>query len=280
MNHLTPGDRSGNNPKSDVLERVARLCHRLPAAIVDSICVQLEHPTPGSERNPLATDLGSIRGSSEAAEVQALASAWLAANPESNLPQFSHLLRGAAAADKLARSGRDLELVWTGPTPANSLFRRTDQALLEVIDAAREELWIVSFASYKVPAISKALLEASKRGVKIKLVLESKEESDGKLTFSALKGLGSELADSASVYVWPRDRRERDGSGAQGALHAKCALADKEVLFVSSANLTEYAMKLNMELGVLIRGPALPDRTSEHLRWLVESGTLRRVSDA
>lgn len=133
----------------------------------------------------------------------------------------------------------------------------------------------MSFASYKVPAISVALLAASRRGVRIRLVLESKEASDGKVTFSALKGLGSNLAESASVYLWPRDRRPTDDSGGQGALHAKCAVADSEIFFVSSANLTEYAMTLNMEMGVLIRGSALPQRTSDHLNWLVESGVLQ-----
>jgi phosphatidylserine/phosphatidylglycerophosphate/cardiolipin synthase-like enzyme len=59
-----------------------------------------------------------------------------------------------------------------------------------------------------------------------------------------------------------------------GSLHAKCAVADRRVLFVSSANLTEYALKLNMELGLLVRGGDLPGRAIGHLRRLVEEGVL------
>jgi PLD-like domain len=44
------------------------------------------------------------------------------------------------------------------------------------------------------------------------------------------------------------------------SLHAKCAVIDSNLLFLSSANLTEFAFNLNMELGVLIKGGSLPAR--------------------
>ena len=140
---------------------------------------------------------------------------------------------------------------------------------------ACEEFWVVSFASYKVPEIGSALLRAAERGILIRLVLESNEDSEGALTLSALKGLGSSLADRSTVYIWPRNRRPSDESDRRGVLHAKCAVADGEVLFVSSANLTGDAMTLNMEMGVLIRGSALPQRTADHLSWLVENEILQ-----
>ena len=42
--------------------------------------------------------------------------------------------------------------------------RRTDQALLQVIHAALQELLVVSFAVYHVPAVAAALLSAAVRG--------------------------------------------------------------------------------------------------------------------
>lgn len=264
--------------RSVILERVAEICHRLPPDTVESICERLERLGSSTDRTGVSAELAGISEPSLRAELGDVSSKWLEANPGSTLREFAALLRGASAADRATRARQDLELVWTGPSPHNSAFRRTEQALIEVIEAARDELWIVSFASYKVPAISSALLAAALRGVTIRLVLESKEESDGKLTFSALQGLGRALAEKASVYVWPQGRRPADESGGQGALHAKCAVADGEILFVSSANLTEYAMKLNMEMGVLVRGSALPRRTTDHLNWLVESGTLQPTS--
>ena len=78
------------------------------------------------------------------------------------------------------------------------------------------------------------------------------------------------------MFVWPRDRRAEDGQGRRGSLHAKFALADASALFLSSANLTEYALRLNMELGALIKGGPLPLRLRDHLGYLVNGGFLVR----
>ena len=43
---------------------------------------------------------------------------------------------------------------------------------------------------------------------------------------------------------------------------------------ISSANLTEYALNLNMELGLLVRGGDLPGRVVGHLRRLMREGVL------
>ena len=69
-------------------------------------------------------------------------------------------------------------MVWSGPLSGASTFRRTDQALLELIQTAKRSIIVVAFAAYKIPDIATALLDAAKRGVKITLILESTEESD------------------------------------------------------------------------------------------------------
>ena len=46
-------------------------------------------------------------------------------------------------------------------------------------------------------------------------------------------------------------------------------------MLISSANLTEYAMTLNMELGVLIRGGPQPGQVQAHLTRLVERGVFQ-----
>ncbi len=45
-------------------------------------------------------------------------------------------------------------------------------------------------------------------------------------------------------------------------------------MLVSSANLTEYALSLNMELILLIRGGDLPARVAGHLRRLIDGAVL------
>ena len=45
-------------------------------------------------------------------------------------------------------------------------------------------------------------------------------------------------------------------------------------LLVSSANLTEFALNMNMELGLLVRGEDLPNRVVEHLNQLIQERVL------
>jgi phosphatidylserine/phosphatidylglycerophosphate/cardiolipin synthase-like enzyme len=84
------------------------------------------------------------------------------------------------------------------------------------------------------------------------------------------------VAARSSVYLWPLDNREKDGNGKHGILHVKCAVADGRWLFLSSANLTEYAFTLNMELGLLITGGSLPGQVEAHFHRLIEAGVLAR----
>ncbi|MEU8404494.1 phospholipase D-like domain-containing protein [Nonomuraea sp. NPDC048892] len=60
-------------------------------------------------------------------------------------------------------------------------------------------------------------------------------------------------------------------------LHAKLAVADREVLFITSANLTQAGIGKNIEAGLLILGGLAPVRASEHVRELQASGILRRM---
>jgi phosphatidylserine/phosphatidylglycerophosphate/cardiolipin synthase-like enzyme len=60
----------------------------------------------------------------------------------------------------------------------------------------------------------------------------------------------------------------------------KCAVADAEWLFLSSANLTQQAFTVNMELGMLVRGGTMPGRVEEQFRRLIQDGVLKAVSNA
>lgn len=60
-------------------------------------------------------------------------------------------------------------------------------------------------------------------------------------------------------------------------MHAKAAVADSRIAFLTSANLTEAALEGNMELGVLIRGGTLPALIDRLIDALLESGELQSV---
>jgi phosphatidylserine/phosphatidylglycerophosphate/cardiolipin synthase-like enzyme len=201
-----------------------------------------------------------------------LMGAWRDGAPELSAAAVGGML---LATERTTGPANDLSLVWTGPGVLGVPVRRTDQALIEVIDGAQKELSIVSFVAYRVPLVRDAVACAAARGVYVRVVLESPDESAGRVAWS---GVG-EVADRTGrieFFVWPRGRRPADDSGRSGSLHAKFAVADSTKLFVSSANLTEYALSLNMEMGILIEGGELPRMAQELVDGLIRAGKLVR----
>lgn len=182
----------------------------------------------------------------------------------------------ASTSEQSHRSGQSVELVWTGPDVGVVPLRRTEQALLQVIEAAANRLLVVSYAVYNIPRICDALLRAADRGVDIKIVVESPDRIEGQKAYSTLVALGPSVASRCSVYLWPPEQRQRDDNGKLGILHVKCAVADGHWLFLSSANLTEYAFTLNMELGLLLAGGSLPSQVEAHFDRMLQTGVLTR----
>jgi phosphatidylserine/phosphatidylglycerophosphate/cardiolipin synthase-like enzyme len=58
----------------------------------------------------------------------------------------------------------------------------------------------------------------------------------------------------------------------------KCLVADRKWALVSSANLTDYALEENMELGLLV-GETTAGRLAEHFEQLIARGELVQRSD-
>lgn len=260
----------------ELLPDLLAVARSLPSAQLEAVCVALQ-ATSTADRPALAA-LDEVINPALRESLRRTMVAWGHRHPGEAFSGLAWALRGAAGMDHWWSENSRLDVLWTGPSPASNTFRRTEQALLEILASAKRELWLVSFAGYKLPDVRNALVAAAERDVQVRMVIESPEESQGKVTFSALEGLGARLAEVAAVYVWPLTKRPKNEKGQHGSLHVKCALADDERLFVSSANLTEFAMSLNMELGLLAQGGSLPASVGRHLRWLVEQGILVAVA--
>lgn len=144
--------------------------------------------------------------------------------------------------------------------------RRTEQALLQVINAAEQTLFITSFVAYDVSTIVKALNAASDRGVVISMLLELSQDHGGSITFDAI-GKMRMLVPAARLYAW----RDKADPFSDGRVHAKVAVADGRLCFITSANLTGHAMEKNMEAGVLISGGRIAKLLDDHLRSLVDT---------
>ena len=186
-------------------------------------------------------------------------------------------LRGASAAAVLRENRGAVELVWTGPSTGQVPVRHTEQVLCEVIEAAKRRLFLVSFVAYEVDSIIRALRGAIGRQVQIDVLLESSDKHGGRVTYDSVKAMKGILP-SIDVYVWSSDRKSLPGQ-LSGAVHAKCAVADGELAFITSANLTSAAMERNMELGVLVKGGELPFELHRHLEALISTKVIETVNE-
>jgi phosphatidylserine/phosphatidylglycerophosphate/cardiolipin synthase-like enzyme len=190
---------------------------------------------------------------------------------------MSLALLSATRAEEYDRQAQRVELVWTGPESRAIAVRRTEQALLQVINGARQRLLIVSFVVYDIDEIAQALLRSARRRVSLTICLETPDASAGRVAYNTLRALGDDLSQQAHLYYWPLSKRPTSPDGRQGSLHAKVAVADGNTMLVSSANLTGNAMSLNMELGMLVHGGELPTAVEAHFRELIAAGALELI---
>ena len=258
-----------------IIDHAVRLAAALPPGTIHAL-VRVIEPAAGPQSAVRVAALQAIPQPAQRARAAGFLDAWAQQAPAISGAAVALALLSAAAATRSARAAQRLELIWTGPLATGVAMRRTDQALLQVIHSARQELLVVSFAVYKIPAIIEALMGAAARGVVIRICIEAPEPSGQKLAYDTIHALGPAVARAAQIYLWPTDRRPTDAHGHTGTLHAKCAVADRRLLFLSSANLTDYALNLNMELGVLIADGTEPVTVAAQFERMIAEGVLQR----
>lgn len=259
-----------------LLDATTQLVERLPSGVIGSLADAVTTVPTGAW--PLLHNIaqGVLATPYYREQVGGFVRAWQTYAPD--LPPASVALALRAAAHTLTqqRRAQTLELVWTGPSSAQPL-RHTAQVLQTLIDEALRDLLIVSYAVYDIPDIGQALVRAAERGVQLHFVIESPQESSGRTAYNSLLAFGPHITQRATVYHWPLEQRPKDTSGRSGSLHVKCAVADARTLLISSANLTRYALNLNMELGMRIDGGPLPRQVTEHFMGLIQQGILPSI---
>jgi cardiolipin synthase A/B len=247
---------------TDSLEgAIVAFARALPLAQLDDAARVIEHaPDPAAAR-PLV--LALVPNPRYQDQATFLLNAW---GKQSAVPGpvVAMGVRAAARAAQEEREVQRVELVWTGPTVTGIAIRHTYAVLVQVIDVARHRLTLVSFAAYTTPVVTNALRAAAGRGVDVRLVLDGGTHAHH--AFTALGG-------TVQLLTWPPTLLP-DHDPDHASLHAKCAVADQQVAFVTSANLTSHALDRNMELGVLITGGETPTRLAEHLDGLITTGVL------
>jgi phosphatidylserine/phosphatidylglycerophosphate/cardiolipin synthase-like enzyme len=256
-----------------LLKQIDRVVNFLPPSVLAIVIDNLQD-SPCQYNEILVTKLLAKLPNPKFRRVVAeLLSTWQQDRNNWNSGSIAAALSGAAYSVAQIRQALDVELVWTCPETNGASFRRTDQVLLQLIHDAQKELTLISFAVYKIPEIAQALKVAIDRGVQVRLIAETPESGDGKISFGLKAALGIEIIRQAQVFIWPKQQRPVDREGKYGSLHIKAAIADNQYLFITSANLTEYAFTLNMEMGLLIENEELSKRVINQIDRLIKQKT-------
>lgn len=238
-----------SDPLARAIAAIARDC---PESAFGAVLGTLE-AAPDSRCSDLRWEISRVEtGTTVKRAIASLLDNW-SLQPELTAAGIALALRAAQASKE---SEADVDLVWTGPVSTEVPTRRTDQVLLQLIAGAINELVIISFAVHEEDRWIAALDAAVERGVKVTFVVET--VTSGKVRKDGLSAISREILSKIRVLTWDLAKRPPDAFGKVGTLHAKCAVADRKSALISSANLTEFALTLNMEMGLTVRGGRIP----------------------
>jgi phosphatidylserine/phosphatidylglycerophosphate/cardiolipin synthase-like enzyme len=173
------------------------------------------------------------------------------------------------------------DLVWSGPEVSGLHARDTRRVYEELIGGAERKVWISTYAFFDGPrafdSLARRMDSLEELNVTILLNIQRKRGDD-----ATREGLVRRFADRFWGTDWPGtkrpavfyDPRSLEPERPSGVLHAKAVVADHRSVFVTSANLTEAAFDRNIELGLLVKDPALAASMEAHFQGLIDVGLL------
>ena len=139
--------------------------------------------------------------------------------------------------------------------------------LVDLLDAAREEIVILSAYLIPTPTLEGAVARAIERGVRVRVLTNSLASNNHVSAHSAysnhvrtLLGHGVELHEVRTVAADRHLYMLEPTAGKALALHAKALLVDGDTVFVGSANLDPRSLRINTEMGLLVRSRGLNER--------------------
>jgi phosphatidylserine/phosphatidylglycerophosphate/cardiolipin synthase-like enzyme len=227
--------------------------------------------------------VASVRSVVNAGEASQAVSEALAAFEKRGItgPAIAEVL---GVADRIAGRAPHLDLVWSGPTVAGLHARNTRRVYEELLGSAERSVWASTYAFFDGPSAFEILAKRmdAKPGLQVTLLLNVQRKRGDT---SAVDQLVRRFAERFWKHEWPGtvrprvfyDPRALEPDGPGGVLHAKAVVVDDEVVFITSANLTEAALDSNIELGLVVRDRALAASVSTHFQALIDGALLRRL---
>lgn len=169
--------------------------------------------------------------------------------------------------------------------------------LIQAIDSASEEVWLISAYLIPTDALEAAIERAEQRGVQVRILTNSINSNNHLTAHSAYRKHVRRLLEiGVDVHELREDAENRDlyivspVEDKSLCLHAKLIIFDHDQVFLGSANLDPRSMRINTEMGLLVESESLnrelrtalePDfslRNAWHL-VLHEDDTISWVSD-
>ena len=261
-------------PHHSIIEAVARLVAEVPPDVLERVAQIISTTEMTTVRSRMAE---AIPHPGHRSLCHRFLGEWTSSLEPASALEAAISLRTAAYLERTADRRQAIELAWTGPRGQAVTHRHTEQAILQVLDSATQRITLVCYAVYRIPHVRDSLVRAARRGVQVGIIVETPDRIQGQREYDTIRALGEDVAACSTLYFWPKDQRERDPNGKVGILHVKCVVADGRWLFLSSANLTEYAFSINMELGVLITGGPHPTIVERQFQQMIDDGTLEEV---
>ena len=182
----------------------------------------------------------------------------------------SALAAAVTTRSRIEAERERVEIVWTGPATIPVPSHRTTAAVAhELIASAKEHITLATYSAGNVDDFIKALDRRRRDSVEIRLLLET-PKSDG--TGPDCPKVFERLLPYVKALEWPRKSREdHDWT----SMHVKVLIKDADAVLVTSANMSEAAMRHNMEVGVEIKGGTVAARLRRHFDELENEGVLK-----
>lgn len=176
-------------------------------------------------------------------------------------------------------------LVVTGPKIKNTEVLKTGSRFIEVVQHARRELMLATFALYQGDQILAPIHQAMVQNPRLDVTLilnVPRKYGDTTLTEQVLEAYRKDFmskhwpwAPAPKVYHFPASLHLKASDRA--SMHCKFVLADEERCFITSANFTEAAQTKNIEVGVELCGSYEPKALSGYFKALIHNGVLSRL---
>ena len=158
-------------------------------------------------------------------------------------------------------------LVWTGPLAFNEFARNTRTTMLEMINSAKKTITLMEFVMTPNPKeIFNALINAAKNGVKIRIIFNNGIKERVKM-----EKLWEKRIPFPMIFTYKPKKNST-------SLHAKVLIVDSKEILTTSANLTDFGINENVEMGIRHEG-SMAKNAENIVDLLIEKCYLVEVPD-